>query len=324
MENIQNKKVKLFTLSSNVDLANEISNASGIPISLVEISRFSDGEINLSIPETVRGNDVFVVQSTSNPANEHLMELLVMSDALKRASAKSVTLIVPYFGYARQDHKDKSRQPISAKLVADMIQVAGANRVVSIDLHSQQIQGFFNIPIDNFPAGPYLASYFKKLKLKDLVIVSPDHGGVTRARVFASNFRDASIAIIDKKRSGANRVEKMSLIGDVTDKSVIIIDDIIDTANTMAAAADVLIKAGAKEVYGAATHGVLSGDAVSTIKNSKIKTLVISNTIYIPEEKRVDKIKVLPIGSLLGKAIVNIIKDEPISQIFEKIGEEWN
>ncbi|MDR2867381.1 MAG: ribose-phosphate pyrophosphokinase [Acholeplasmatales bacterium] len=319
---IEGKKVKIFALSSNPELAEEISKVSGIPLSKVDIGRFSDGEISLNISESVRGNDVFVIQSTSSPVNENIMELLILSDALKRASAKNVTLVIPYYGYSRQDRKAQSRQPISAKLIADLIQVAGANRVICIDLHAAQIQGFFNIPIDNFPASPYLASYFKKMRLSDIVVVSPDHGGVTRARKFASYFPNSSLAIIDKRRPKPNSCEVMNIIGDVKNKIAIIIDDIIDTAGTICAAADALIVEGALEVYAAATHGVLSGDAIKNINDSKIKSLVISNSIKITPEKMSPKITILPIGALLGRAILNIINDEPISQIFDNVVNE--
>jgi ribose-phosphate pyrophosphokinase len=316
------KKVKIFALSSNKELALEIAKTADIPLSEVEIDRFSDGEVNLNIMETVRGNDVFVVQSTCSPANENIMELLIMCDALKRASARTINLVIPYYGYSRQDRKYQSRQPISAKLIADLIQVAGANRVISIDLHASQLQGFFNIPIDNFPAGPYLASYFKKMRNQELVIVSPDHGGTTRARKFSTFFPNSTLAIIDKKRPRPNDVEVMNIIGDVKDKVAIILDDIVDTAGTMCAAANALLNAGATEVYAAATHGVLSGKAVTNIESSRIKEVIITNTIDIPESKITNKIKVLNIGSLLGRAIINTVNDEPISQIFDNIIDE--
>lgn len=243
---IDGKKVQLFALSANVELAKEISEYSGIPISKCEINKFADGEIGLNIEQSVRGNHIFVVQPTNNPVNEHLMELLIMIDALKRASATSVTILMPYFGYSRQDRKAKSRQPITAKLVADLIQTAGANRVICIDLHAAQVQGFFDIPIDNFPAAPLLASYFNKRYLDDLIVVSPDHGGVTRARSFARLF-DVPIAIIDKRRPAPNQAEVINVIGDVTDKTCILFDDIIDTGGTLIAGAEALLKRGAKK-----------------------------------------------------------------------------
>ncbi len=313
---IDGKKVKLFTLSANVPLAKEISEYTKIPLSQCEISRFADGEVNLNIEDSVRGNHVFVVQPTSSPANEHIMELLIMVDALKRASATSVTILMPYFGYSRQDRKAKSRQPITAKLVADLLQTAGAHRVISIDLHAGQVQGFFNIPIDNFPAASFIASYLLTKDLKDLVIVSPDHGGVTRARQFSRYF-DAPIAIVDKRRPEVNQVEVIDIIGDVKGKTCIMYDDIIDTAGTLIKGAEALKKRGAKAIYAAATHAVLSGDALEKLDESCISKVVVTNSIHNDRVKEFDKMVVLSIGELLGKTVLNIIKDEPISQVFE-------
>lgn len=315
------KKVKLFALSANRPLAESISKAAKIPLSNVEVVRFADGEITVNLEESVRGNHVFVVQPTSEPANDHLMEVLVLTDALKRASAASITIIMPYYGYSRQDRKVKSRQPITAKLVANLLQVAGVNRVVCIDLHAAQIQGFFDIPIDNFPGAPLLASYFKKKKLDNVVVVSPDHGGVSRARVFATYF-DAPLAIIDKRRPKPNEAEVMNIIGDVKDATCIMIDDIVDTGGTLIAGANALLKMGAKEVYAAATHGVLTKQATDRIQDSVLKELVITDTINLKEEKRRPKIKQLSIGPLLGEAILHILNDEPISQIFTRIVED--
>lgn len=314
---IDGKKVQLFTLSANVPLAEEISEYSGIPLSRCEISRFADGEVNLNIEDSVRGNHVFVVQPTSNPANEHIMELLIMVDALKRASATSVTILMPYFGYSRQDRKAKSRQPITAKLVADLLQTAGANRVISIDLHAGQVQGFFNIPIDNFPAASLVASYLKDEELEDIVIVSPDHGGVTRARDFSRYF-NAPIAIVDKERPEANKVEVIDVIGDVKGKTCIMFDDIIDTAGTLIKGAEALKKRGCKQIYAAATHAVLSGDALEKLDESCITKVVVTNTIHNERIKEFDKMTILSIGDLLGQTVLNIIKDEPISQVFEQ------
>ncbi len=314
---IDGKKVQLFALSANVELAKEISEYSGIPISKCEINKFADGEIGLNIEQSVRGNHIFVVQPTNNPVNEHLMELLIMIDALKRASATSVTILMPYFGYSRQDRKAKSRQPITAKLVADLIQTAGANRVICIDLHAAQVQGFFDIPIDNFPAAPLLASYFNKRYLDDLIVVSPDHGGVTRARSFARLF-DVPIAIIDKRRPAPNQAEVINVIGDVTDKTCILFDDIIDTGGTLIAGAEALLKRGAKKVLAAATHAVFSRGAMEKLEASKISKIVVTNTIYHEKIKDSKKFVVLSIGQLLGQTVLNIIKDEPISQVFEQ------
>lgn len=319
MSIIEGKKVKLFALSSNKKLAQEIALASGIEISKVEVVKFSDGEISINIEESVRGHDVFVVQSTSKHANEHVMELLIMADALKRASAKTVTVLMPYYGYSRQDRKSKSRQPITAKLVADLLQVAGINRLICIDLHAAQIQGFFDIPIDNFPAAPLLADHFLYTKkIDNIVVVSPDHGGVTRARIFA-RILDAPLAIIDKRRPEPNKAEVANIIGSVRGKNAIMVDDIVDTAGTLVAGAKALKEAGAKAVYAAATHPVLSGEALKRIDESELKQLVVTDTIALPIECCSKKIVQVSIGPLLGQSILHIVKDEPISQIFDQI-----
>lgn len=318
---IDGKKVKLFTLSANPELAKEISETSGIPLTDVNVLRFADGEITVNMDESVRGCHTFIVQPTSKPVNEHLMELLIMVDALKRASASSIAVIMPYYGYSRQDRKSRSREPITAKLIADLLQTAGVNRVVAIDLHAGQIQGFFDIPIDNFPAGPLLASYFKKKHIEDVVVVSPDHGGATRARVFAKNFGGAPIAIIDKRRPKPNVAEVSNIIGNVEGKNAIIIDDIIDTAGTLIAAAEALKVAGAKEVYAAATHPIFSGEALSKIEKSCLKQVVVTNTVVIPDGAP-DKIVQVSIGPLLGEAVLHLIQDEPISEIFNRMDDE--
>lgn len=318
MSIVDGKKVKLFSLSSNKKLAQEISEESGIPLSECEVTRFADGEIGVNITESVRGHHVFVIQPTSKPVNDHLMEVLIFTDALKRASAASITIIMPYYGYSRQDRKAKSRQPITAKLVADLLQVSGVDRVICIDLHAAQIQGFFDIPIDNFPGMPLLASYFLKLNLPNVTIVSPDHGGVTRARSFAKFF-NAPIAIIDKRRPEANKAEVMNIIGDVEGRTCIMVDDIIDTGGTLMAGAEALVNAGATAVYAAATHPLFSNNAIERLQNSAIKRVVVTNTVVIENLKQYDKITQLSIGGLLGKAVINIIDDEPISQIFEQI-----
>lgn len=312
------KKIKIFSLSSNRQLAKEIAYSIGVELADCEVLHFADGEINVNINETVRGHDVFVVQPTSAPVNEHLMELLIMCDALKRASAKSINLIIPYYGYSRQDRKARSRQPISAKLVADLIQTAGANRVIAMDLHAAQIQGFFNIPIDNFLGLPILVKYFldnDQFKKEDLVVVSPDHGGVTRARNFAKVL-ECPIAIIDKRRPEPNKAEVMNILGNIEGKTCILVDDMVDTAGTLTAGADALKKAGATKVYAACTHGVLSNPAVERIQNSCLEKLLITNTIALPAEKRIPKIEVLSVGSLLGHGILRILSDEPLSGLF--------
>jgi ribose-phosphate pyrophosphokinase len=308
-------KTKLFSLTANHELAEEISKASGIPLAHCEVLRFADGEINVNIEETVRGCDVFVVQPTSAPANDHLMELLIMCDALKRASAKTINLVIPYYGYARQDRKSKSRQPISARLVADLIQTAGADRVIVMDIHAAQIQGFFNIPMDNLMGLSTLANYILDKKLPNTVVVSPDHGGVTRARELAKVL-ETPIAIIDKRRPEPNKAEVMNIIGDVCGKNCVIIDDMIDTAGTLKAASEALKKAGALDIYACATHGVLSGPAIERINESALKEVVITNTIHQDESKKSPKITVLSVGKLLGHAIKRIVDNEPLSGLF--------
>ena len=315
MANVHGKKIKIFTLNSNPELAKEIADYINIELSECNLARFADGEVNINIPETVRGHHVFVVQSTSAPVNENYMELLIMIDALKRASAKTINVIMPYYGYCRQDRKALSRQPISAKLVADLLTVAGATRVIAMDLHAAQIQGFYNIPIDNFEASTILVNYFKKKKLDDIVVVSPDHGGTTRARKFALNF-DAPIAIIDKRRPKPNVAEVMNIIGEVEGKNAIIIDDIVDTAGTIIAAAKALRERGAKNIFVACTHGVLSGDASQRILNSEITEFVTTNSIKLDEEKKNEKITQLSIAEILGQGVINIIDDTSISSLF--------
>lgn len=315
MAEIHGHKVKLFALHSNPELAKEIADYIGIELSDCVISNFADGEIGLNIPETVRGHHVFILQSTSNPVNEHYMELLIMIDALKRASAKTINVIMPYYGYCRQDRKALSRQPISAKLMADLLTVAGATRVIAMDLHAAQIQGFYNIPIDNFEANTVLVSYFKKNKVEDVVVVSPDHGGTTRARKFAINF-NAPIAIIDKRRPRPNVAEVMNIIGEVEGKNCIIVDDIIDTAGTVIAASTALKNAGAKQIYVVCTHGVLSGDACDRIYNSDIDKLIITNSIKLADSKKNDKITQLSIAKILAQGIMNIIDGASISSLF--------
>ena len=267
--NIHGKDIKIFACNSSKDLAKKIADQMGLPLGKCEVGTFSDGEIAVSIKETVRGSDVFIIQSTNAPVNNNLMELLIMIDAMKRASAGRITAVMPYYGYARQDRKSKSRDPITAKLVADLITAAGADRVLTMDLHAAQIQGFFNIPLDHLVGMPILAREFVKKEIEDLVVVSPDLGSVTRARNFA-NYLDAPIAIIDKRRPKANVSEIMNIIGEIKDKNVVIIDDIIDTAGTLCNAANALKERGAKSVRACATHGVLSGPAIQRIQDSAI------------------------------------------------------
>ncbi|MCR5308091.1 MAG: ribose-phosphate pyrophosphokinase [bacterium] len=312
------KKVKLFSLSSNRKLAEEISEALGVPLADCVVKRFADGEVNININETVRGHHVFVVQPTNNPVNENLMELLVMIDALKRASAQTINVIVPYYGYSRQDRKAAPRQAISAKLVANLIQVAGASRILIMDLHAAQIQGFFDIPVDHFEALPIFADYFGKKDLTDVVVVSPDHGGVTRARNLARALDNKPIAIIDKRRPEPNKAEVMNIIGDIQGKTCIMIDDMIDTAGSICAGAQALIDAGAKEVYACATHPIFSGPAIERLTNSPIKEVVVTNTIALTPEKMAPKIKQLSVGQLFGEGIMRIIDDRTLSELFRK------
>jgi ribose-phosphate pyrophosphokinase len=318
MSVIHDKKVKLFALSSNLPLAEKIAESAQIPLSKAEVFKFADGEITVNIEESVRGHDVFIIQSTSAPANEHIMELLIMADAIKRASAKSLTVIMPYYGYSRQDRKSKSRQPITAKLIADLIEVSGIDRMISIDLHAAQIQGFFNIPIDNFPASSLLAETFiNTYDTSNVVVVSPDHGGVTRARMVA-NVLGAPLAIIDKRRPKPNVAEIQNIIGDVKGMKAIMIDDMIDTARTLCAGAQALIDAGATEVYAMATHPVFSGNSIELIENSVLKEVLVTDTIQVDLAKST-KIKQISIGKLLGRSIVHIAEDLPISQLFDRL-----
>ncbi|MDR1272303.1 MAG: ribose-phosphate pyrophosphokinase [Clostridiales Family XIII bacterium] len=306
---------KIFTGNSNKKLADEIASEIGKPLGRVVIDRFKDGEISVSIFETVRGKDVYLIQSTSEPVNENLMELLILIDAMKRASANKINAVIPYFGYARQDRKAKARDPITAKLVANLLTAAGADRVVTMDLHADQIQGFFDIPIDNLQGLPILIKYFKRKKIKDLVVVSPDHGSVKRARAMALPF-EAPIAIIDKRRPKANAVEIMNVVGEIKGKNCILVDDMIDTAGTITAAANQLIKMGAKDVYACASHGVLSGPAIKSIKKCAIKEMVLLDTIQIPEKKLIDKITVLSVARLFSDAMTNILNNESVSKLF--------
>ena len=318
--NLHGKDIKIFSANSNKKVAAQIAQEMGLPLGNSEVIKFSDGEISVSIKESVRGSDVFVVQSTSAPVNDNLMELLIMIDAFKRASAGRITAVIPYFGYARQDRKAKSRDPISAKLVADLITVAGADRLLTMDLHAPQIQGFFNIPLDHVLGVPLLAPYFIKKFGKanpDVVVVSPDLGSVTRARNFAEKL-DSSIAIIDKRRPKANVSEVMNIIGNVEGKTVILVDDMVDTAGTLCNGANALVeRAGAKEVYACATHGVLSGPAIERIQNSVLKEIVFLDTIELPQEKQIDKITMLPVAPLFADAIDCIYNDKSISTIFK-------
>ncbi|MDF2947887.1 MAG: ribose-phosphate pyrophosphokinae [Bacillales bacterium] len=311
-----NSNLKLFSLNSNKPLAEEIAKEMGLELGKSSVARFSDGEIQINIEESIRGCEVFVIQSTSFPVNEHIMELLIMIDALKRASAKTINIVIPYYGYARQDRKARSREPITAKLLANLLETAGATRIIALDLHAPQIQGFFDIPIDHLMGVPILSDYFSNKNLDELVIVSPDHGGVTRARKMADRLK-APIAIIDKRRPKPNVAEVMNIIGNIDGKTCILIDDIIDTAGTITLAANALVEHGAKEVYACCTHAVLSGPAMERIQNSSIKELVVTNTISIAEEKKIDKLIELSIASLIGEAIIRVYEDQSVSTLFD-------
>ncbi|MDR2909514.1 MAG: ribose-phosphate pyrophosphokinase [Oscillospiraceae bacterium] len=317
--NLHGKDIKIFAANANKPMAASMAHTLGLPLGKSEVTTFADGEISVSIGESVRGSDVFVVQSISKPVNHNLMELLIMMDAFKRASAGRITAVIPYYGYARQDRKAKARDPISAKLVADLITAAGADRVLTMDLHVPQIQGFFNIPVDHLLGVAILVPYFCKKfegRKDEVVVVSPDLGSVARARKFAEKF-DAPLAIIDKRRPKANAVEIMNIIGEVKGKSVIIVDDLIDTAGTLCQAAEALINmGGATEIYACATHGVLSPPAHERLENSRIKELTLLDTIHADEEKKLDKISYLPVAPLFAEALERIYKDKPVSPLF--------
>ncbi|EMD83176.1 ribose-phosphate pyrophosphokinase [Pacificimonas flava] len=308
--------MKIITGNSNVPLAQDISDYLEIPLTKASVRRFADEEIFVEIQENVRGEDVFVIQSTAAPANDNLMELLIMIDALKRASASRITAVVPYYGYARQDRKPGPRTPISAKLVADLITTAGANRVLSVDLHAGQIQGFFDIPTDNLYAAPVMAEDIKaRFSLDNLMIVSPDVGGVVRARALAKRLDNAPLAIVDKRRERAGESEVMNIIGNVAGRYCILIDDIVDSAGTLCNAAAALLEAGAEKVTAYCTHGVLSGGAVARVDNSVLEELVITDSIPVPEDAA--KIRKLTIGPLLGEAIRRIADESSVSSLFD-------
>lgn len=312
-------QVKIFSGNSNKSLAKKIADKLGLPLGNMEVGRFSDGEVSVNIQETVRGCDVFLIQSTSCPVNENLMELLVMIDAVRRASASRITAVIPYFGYARQDRKARARDPISARLVANLLERAGADRILTMDLHSSQVQGFFDIPVDNLYGMPVLARYFSRqgIKSDNLVIVSPDVGSVARSRTMANKF-NAGLAIVDKRRPRANVMEVMNIIGDVEGKVGIMIDDMIDTAGTITQGATAIVeKGGAKEVYACCSHGVLSGPAIERIQKSPLKQVVVLDTIEIPEEKKTDKIKIVTVSDLFAEAIERLYSDLPVSKLYD-------
>ncbi|MDO4280833.1 MAG: ribose-phosphate pyrophosphokinase [Peptococcaceae bacterium] len=306
--------LKIFTGNANPQLASEICDYLGIEIGNSVVSKFSDGEINVEIDESVRGKDVYIVQPTCEPGNDNIMELLIMIDAIRRASARRITAVIPYYGYARQDRKSRGREPITAKLIANLITKAGCRRILTMDLHAQQIQGFFDVPVDHLYAAPIIADYFLNMDLDDFVVVSPDIGGVARARKFAGLLH-APLAIIDKRRPKPNVSEVMSVIGDVRDKNVILLDDIIDTAGTITNAATALKERGAKDVYACCSHPVLSGPAIDRLNASPIKEIVTTNSIPT-DAKNCDKIHVLSVAPLIGEAIMRIYQDASVSKMF--------
>jgi ribose-phosphate pyrophosphokinase len=308
--------LKIFTGTANHPLSEEVASYVGIPLGLGETKRFSDGEISVYIGESVRGDDVFVIQPLCNPVNDHLMELLIYIDALKRASAKRINAVIPYYGYARQDRKMRARDPITAKLIADLLTTAGADRIICMDLHAGQIQGFFNIPVDHLLSIPIIARYFKQKNIKNGVIVSPDLGGVTRARELGERLR-LPLAIIDKRRPEPNVAEIMNIIGDVEGKEAIMIDDLIDTAGTITMGAEELLRRGAVAVYACCTHPVLSGPAKERLLQSPIKEVVVTNTIPLNNNLKLDKITVLSVASLIGDAIKSIHKEHSVSKLFD-------
>ena len=309
-------RLKIFSLNSNRPLAEKIAAAVGVELGKCSVNQFSDGEIQVNIEESIRGSHVYVIQSTSSPVNDNLMELLIMIDALKRASAKTINVVMPYYGYARQDRKAKARDPITAKLVANLIQAAGADRVISMDLHANQIQGYFDIPVDHLLGLPILTKYFKEKNLDNVVVVSPDHGSVTRARNMAERL-DAPIAIVDKRRPEPNKSEIMNIIGDIDGKNCILLDDMIDTAGTICNAASALIELGAKNVYACATHGVLSGPAKERLEKSPIQELVLLNTLPIDDEKKLDKMTFISVGPIFSEVITRVYQGGSVSTLFD-------
>lgn len=320
--NLHGKDIKLFACNSNLELAKEIADKIGLPLGAASVGKFSDGESAITINEVVRGSDVFIIQSTCPPVNDNLMELLIMIDALKRASAGRITAVMPYFGYARQDRKAKARDPISAKLIANLLTVAGTDRILTMDLHAAQLQGFFDIPLDHLLGTPIVAEYFKEKfgKCEDFIAVSPDMGSVTRTRKLAQRL-NIPLAIIDKRRPKPNQCEVMNIIGDVKDKNVIIADDLIDTGGTIVNAVEALINVGAKDVYACCTHPVLSGPAIERINNSEMKELVSLNTISLLPEKKIGKIKMLSVAAVFAEAIERIYGEISISTLFTQRGE---
>jgi ribose-phosphate pyrophosphokinase len=308
-------ELRIFTGNAHPALGESICKTLGVPLGRAHLARFSDGEVWFQIKDNVRGADVFVVQPTAPPVNENLMELLVMLDAFKRSSASRLTAVVPYYGYARQDRKDKPRVPISAKLVADLLSAAGTDRILTMDLHAAQIQAFFDVPVDHLFAAPVIMDYVSRLKLPDLTVVSPDAGGVERARAYAKRL-DAALAIVDKRRDQPNVAEVHNVIGDVEGRTALIVDDIVDTGGTLTKVAEAIKEAGAREVLASCSHGVLSGNAIERIAMSSLSKLLITDSIPLAPEKRIDKIVQLSIAELMAKAIKNIHEESSVTSLF--------
>lgn len=316
MKNSVFSDYKVFAGNAHTELAEEITLIMGKPLGKATVTKFSDGEISVNLWETVRGVDVYIIQPTCGPVNDNLMELLIMMDSMKRASAGRINAVIPYYGYARQDRKAKARDPITAKLVANLLVAAGADRVLTMDLHANQIQGYFDIPVDHLVGMPIIAKYFKEKNLEDVCIVSPDHGSVTRARNMAEYF-NCPIAIVDKRRPEPNKSEIMNIIGDIKGKNCIILDDMIDTAGTITNAANVIKEMGAKNVYAGATHGVLSGPALERIEASSICELALLNTVPVPEDKKLDKMTMLSVAPIFAEAMTRVFTNGSISKLFD-------
>ncbi|MDT3392931.1 MAG: ribose-phosphate diphosphokinase, partial [Bacillota bacterium] len=314
-------ELKLIALNANRPLADKIAAATGVQLAKTSVKQFSDGEIQINLEESIRGDEVFVIQSISDPINKSLMELMIMIDALRRASAKFINVVIPYYGYSRQDRKARSREPITAKLIANLLQMDGATRVIALDLHAAQLQGFFDIPVDHLQAAPLLANYFKACGLTDVVVVSPDHSSVARARQMATLLGGAPIAIIDRRQSTTTG-ENLSIIGDVAGKKAIVVDDMIDTGHRIISSTEALKRAGATKVYAAGTHAVFSDNATAKLQASAVEQVVVTDSINIPDEKHFAKLAVVSVGELIGKAIQLIHDDKPIDVLFHTVADK--
>lgn len=324
LKKVEETNLKLFALNSNRPLAEKIAQALGIELGKLTVTRFDDGEISLNIEESIRGDEVYVVQSTAYPGNEYLIELLIMIDALRRASAKEINVVIPYYGYARQDRKAKAREPITAKLVANMLEKAGADRVLALDLHAAQLQGYFDIPVDHLLGVPLLASYILDYDFKEeVVVVAPHHGAISRARMLAQ-FLNVPLAIIDRRQPKPKESEEISVIGEVEGKVCIIADDIIDTARTVTTSAQALLEANVHNVFVAATHGVFSDDSIEKLKQAPIEKIIVTDSIYLPPEKQIDKIIQVTVSELFADAIERIFKNEAVSPLFKDKYDGYN